>query len=300
MAPFDSTGGDLLVGYASTHEGLFLTPSDNFNNEWISLTGPTNASAGNDLRSQIWYASNPKIGPNHVFAIDLTGKQSLVISMCVVKGSNVSDPIDAFSSIGDDAYTQTVVPTSPKIITTHSNDLLIGFGKSWSSEVWSAGGGFAFQPSASSNYLVAETGLAAAPGSYNSAFLLSARTNWQAAVVAVRPANSSGTSQHLTLAWQPSSDNFRVAGYHVERCRGADYDNFVHVGTTRYSSFVDATLSEPALYRYRVRAIDAASNVSDYSETISVHFSASFLAPSTGRADARQLIRSRPSILIRL
>ena len=37
MAPFDSTGGDVLVVCAGTHEDTLLTPSDNFNNTWISL-----------------------------------------------------------------------------------------------------------------------------------------------------------------------------------------------------------------------------------------------------------------------
>src|SRR5271170_391719 len=141
MAPFDSTGGDLLVVCAGTHEDALLTPSDNFNNIWISLAGPTNfgptsLSAGINLRLQIWYAKNPKVGPNHGFTMTLSAKEALVLSMFVVKGSNVSNPIDAVSTIGNDADTRTLTPTSPRITTTRSNDLLIGFGKSLYSEVW--------------------------------------------------------------------------------------------------------------------------------------------------------------------
>lgn len=299
MAPFDSSGGDLLVAYASTHQGVLLRPSDNFNNAWVSLAGPTTARTENDLRSQIWYASNPKVGPNYLFTVELSGQQALVISMFVVKGSNVLDPIDAFSAIGDDADTRTLTPTSPGIMTTHYDDLLIGFGKSWTPQVWTAGGGFAFQQAASSSFLVAEVGLAAAPGSYNSTFFLGARTNWQAAVVAVRPAAPPGTSQQLTIAWKPSSDNFRVIGYQVERCRGAECEDFARIGTTKDSLFVDSTLSMSAVYRYRVRAIDAASNTSEYSETISADFLARSWAPSTDRADAQFWIRSPSPILFR-
>ena len=43
-APFDSTGGDLIVLLASSHFGLTFTPSDNFGNTWISIAGPTNTS----------------------------------------------------------------------------------------------------------------------------------------------------------------------------------------------------------------------------------------------------------------
>jgi hypothetical protein len=276
MAPFDSTGGDLLVVSAGTHEEVLLTPSDNFNNTWIPLAGPTqfttnfkpaNSSVWFNLRGQIWYAKKLKVGPNHVFTMTVSSRKALVLSMIVVKGSNFSDPIDAVSAIGDDGNAQTSTPTSPTLTTTHSNDLLIGFGKSAVSEVWSAGGGFAFQPAASSDFLVAETGLAATPGSYNATFVLSRPTNWQAAVVAVRPAEPLlNTAQ--TLAWQPSTDNTGVIGYQVERCIGTNCEDFAQIGMSKDSSFVDSALLMPAMYRYRVRAIDAAGNVSKYSSPI--------------------------------
>ena len=163
MAPFDSTGSDLLVVFAGTHEDALLTPSDNFNNTWISLAGPTNfgptsSSDGINLKAQIWYAKNPKVGPNHIFTITLSTIEALVLSMFMVKGSNISNPIDAVSIIGNDADTLVLTPTSPSITTTHSIDLLIGYGKSRYSQVWRAGAGFTLQPAASSDYLAAEIG----------------------------------------------------------------------------------------------------------------------------------------------
>jgi hypothetical protein len=269
MAPFDSSGGDLLVAFVSSHALVTLTPSDNFNNTWISLAGPTNSNAGLSLRSQIWYAKNPKVGPDHVFTITLSTGQSLTISMFVVKGSNIWEPIDAVSTIGDDAGRQTLNPTSPRISTTSPNDLLIGFGKSALGEVWSAGGAFTFRPDASSNFMVAESGLALAPASYNSRFVLGGPSNWQAAVVAVKPAQHRPTPQ-ITLAWQPSGDNVGVAGYQVERCDGVDCKKFVQIGISKDNSFVDSTLV-PAVYRYRVRAMDEALNASGYSNAIIVN-----------------------------
>jgi len=273
MAPFDSTGGDVLIVFAGTHEDVSLTPSDNFHNAWISLAGPTsfepmNSSGGINLRGQMWYAKNPKVGPNHVFTMTLSGKQALVLSMFVVRGANVSDPIDAVSPIGNDADTRSLTPTSPTIATTHSNDLLIGFGKSLLGEMWVAGGGFAFQQGASSNFLVAETGLAPALGNYNSTFVLSGPTNWQAAIVAVKPAESLPNTAQITLSWQPANDNVGVVGYQVERCGGTDCKDFAQIGMSKDTSFVDSTLPTPAAYRYRVRAIDAAGNESKYSNTI--------------------------------
>jgi hypothetical protein len=277
MAPFDSTRGDLLVVFAGTHDDALLTPSDNFNNNWISLAGPTNfgptnSSDGVNLRAQIWYAKNPKVGPNHIFTMTLSKKEALVLSMFVVKGTSFTDPIDAVSPIGNDADTLSLIPTSPRIITTHSNDLLIGFGKSRFGEDWSAGSGFAFQPGASSDFLASEFGLAATAGSYSATFSISGLSNWQAAVVAVKPADTLHNSTPVTLTWLPANDNVGVIGYEVERCNSVACQNFQKIGTSKDTAFVDATPSTPGIYLYRVRAKDEAGNVSKYSETVTLRF----------------------------
>ena len=205
-APFDSTGGDLLVVYATTHGKLTFTPSDNFANTWIPLAGPTDFANGDDLRSALWYAKNPKTGPNHVFTIDLSSPHSLVISLFVIRGTDRLDPVDAVSAIGDDADAPTADVQSPVITTRYSDELLIGFGKPrWSVEDWHAGSGFAFQPAASSDYLAAETGLASTPGRYRAIFRIDADSNWQSALVAVKP-DAASVPQAITLSWQPSKD----------------------------------------------------------------------------------------------
>ena len=55
---------------------------------------------------------------------------------------------------------------------------------------------------------------------------------------------------------------------------GADCEDFTQIGTSKDPSFVDLTPATPAIYRYRVRALDAAANVSKYSNPISIEFSA--------------------------
>jgi Arylsulfotransferase (ASST)/Fibronectin type III domain len=69
----------------------------------------------------------------------------------------------------------------------------------------------------------------------------------------------------INLSWTPSSDNVGVTGYRIERCKGKGCSNFVAVGTSPGPSFGDAGLSARTLYRYRVRAADAAGNLSSYS-----------------------------------
>ena len=166
--PIDSSGGDLIVLCASSHVGVTMTPSDSFNNTWISAAGPTNTSTGFDLRTQIWYAKSPTVGPDHTFTLNLSASQSLVISVFVVQGSNIVAPIDAISTIGDDCGSQTLDVTSPNITTTSANDLLIGFAKSSVAEVFTPGSGYTAQPAASSTFLDAESRLVPTPGTFNS------------------------------------------------------------------------------------------------------------------------------------
>jgi hypothetical protein len=272
-APFDSTGADLLVMCASTHNDAILTPSDGFHNTWTSAAGPTNSNVGKNLRSQIWYAKNPAVGRQHTLTMALSTPQSLVISIFVVRDADVSNPIDALSAIRDDEGTQSLTAVSANITTASTNDLLIGFFKSALPEGWKSGSGYFLQPLASSEYLAGESGLAITPGSYNSTMILKNQSNWESAVLAIRPQADHPPSEQISLAWKASSDNVDVIGYEVQRCQGADCENFVKVGTPIEPFFVDSGL-QPSVYRYRVRAYDAASNMSDYSDSITAHTTA--------------------------
>jgi hypothetical protein len=187
---FDSSGGDLIVVCASSHSGVQMAPSDSFNNTWVSAIGPTSTRSGFDLRTQVWYAKNPKVGQGHTFTLNLSTSQPLVISLLVVSGSDASSPIDAISTIGDDAGSQTPHVVSPSITTTSSNDLLIGFAKSATGQVWTSGTGYTVRGAAISGYLAAEMGSGATPGSYYSTFDLSSPGSWQAVILAVKPASA--------------------------------------------------------------------------------------------------------------
>jgi chitodextrinase len=74
----------------------------------------------------------------------------------------------------------------------------------------------------------------------------------------------------VTLAWTASTDNVGVTGYRVERCQGAGCTNFAQVGTPTATSYSDTGLSPSTTYRYRVRAVDAAGNLSAYSSIATV------------------------------
>jgi glucose/arabinose dehydrogenase/chitodextrinase len=73
------------------------------------------------------------------------------------------------------------------------------------------------------------------------------------------------SASQINLAWTASTDNVGVTGYRVERCQGAGCSNFVQVATPSGTSFNNTGLSAATSYSYRVRASDAAANLSPYS-----------------------------------
>src|SRR5258706_434162 len=91
------------------------------------------------------------------------------------------------------------------------------------------------------------------------------------------PANLTMTpasSTQLNLSWAASTDNVGVTGYMVERCQGAACTNFAQISALTATTFNDMGLTASTSYSYRVRATDAASNLSAYSSTANASTSA--------------------------
>jgi chitodextrinase len=80
---------------------------------------------------------------------------------------------------------------------------------------------------------------------------------------------SAFSSTQINLSWTASTDNVGVTGYKVERCQGAGCTTFAQVGTPAGTTYNDAGLLANTTYGYRVRATDAAGNLSTYSNTAS-------------------------------
>lgn len=79
-------------------------------------------------------------------------------------------------------------------------------------------------------------------------------------------ATAAGTSQ-INVSWTASTDNVGVTGYRLERSQGAGSTSFAQVATPAGTSYADTGLAAGTLYNYRVRAVDAAGNLSAYSTT---------------------------------
>jgi len=74
---------------------------------------------------------------------------------------------------------------------------------------------------------------------------------------------ASKTSTSVSLTWTASTDNFGVTGYRI-------FDGATQVGTSATTSFTATGLAPSSTHTYTVRAVDAATNVSDPSNSVTV------------------------------
>lgn len=87
------------------------------------------------------------------------------------------------------------------------------------------------------------------------------------------------SSSQINLSWNASTDNVGVTGYRVESCSGASCANFAEIAAPTATSYSNTGLTSNTSHTYRVRAADAAGNLSGYSATASATTQAS--APSS-------------------
>jgi chitodextrinase len=71
-------------------------------------------------------------------------------------------------------------------------------------------------------------------------------------------------STSVGLKWSPSTDNVGVTAYQVLR-------NGVVIATVTGTSYTDTTVQPRTMYEYRIRAKDAAGNLSGASYGLSVY-----------------------------
>jgi chitodextrinase len=90
-------------------------------------------------------------------------------------------------------------------------------------------------------------------------------------------AKAAGSAQ-VDLAWTASTDSVGVTGYQILRCTGSTCTTFAQIGTSGVTTFSNTGLAPSTTYRFRVRAVDAAGNVSGNSNTVNATTAA---APDT-------------------
>jgi chitodextrinase/glucose/arabinose dehydrogenase len=94
-------------------------------------------------------------------------------------------------------------------------------------------------------------------------------------------AASAVSGTQINLSWTASTDNVGVSGYRLERCQGAGCTTFAQIATPTGTSFSNTGLTAGTSYSYRVRAADAAGNLSGYSNVASASTTAADTTPPT-------------------
>jgi fibronectin type 3 domain-containing protein len=127
------------------------------------------------------------------------------------------------------------------------------------------------------NYTLTVTGTSGSVSSSTTASLaVIATVDTQPPTAPTNLSASAASSSQINLSWTASTDNVGVTGYDVERCQGAGCANFAQIAVLgAVTTFNDTGLTPSTSYSYRIRATDAAGNLSPYSNVAS----ASTLAP---------------------
>jgi hypothetical protein len=76
------------------------------------------------------------------------------------------------------------------------------------------------------------------------------------------------SNTQITLTWTAATDNVAVSGYELQRCSGVACTNFSIRANQPGLTYTDIGLSENTVYRYRVRAYDAAGNFGEWSSIV--------------------------------
>ncbi len=73
------------------------------------------------------------------------------------------------------------------------------------------------------------------------------------------------SSSQLNLAWGASTDDIGVTGYRLERSIGSGSSSFTQIAIVTGTTYIEGALNSATTYNYRIRAVDAAGNLSSYS-----------------------------------
>ena len=255
--------------------------TDTRGNVYTRAVGPT-VQAGVASQS-IYYAKNivsAAAGTNLVTVTFATPAAFPDIRIVEYSGADLVNPVDVTAANSGSSTSS----SSGSATTTNATDLLFG-ANLVQTITTGAGSGFTRRLLTSPDGDIVEDRMVAATGAYSATAPISPSGKWIMQMVAFRTPVSGGDTQpptaptnlaataagmnQINLGWTASTDNVGVTGYLVERCQGAACNNFVQIGTTTGTTYNDTGLTASTSYSYRVRATDAAGNLSSYSNVTS-------------------------------
>ena len=269
------TAGDLNVVVVGWNDSTTTVSAvtDSKGNAYARAVGPTIVTGS--LSQSIYYAKNIVAAAAGANAVTVTFSAAAAypdIRILEYKGADPANPVDV-TAAGTGSNTSS---NSGAATTTNATDLLFGANMVGS---FTDGPGTSFT-SRMITYPdgdIAEDRAVTATGSYSATAALTSPAPWIMQLVAFRtpggdttpptaPGNLTATASgiQINLSWTASTDNVGVTGYLVERCLGAGCSTFAQIATPTTTTYSDTGLGAGS-YSYRVRATDAAGNLSPYS-----------------------------------
>lgn len=276
------TAGNLnvvVIGWGDATASV-ASVTDSKNNTY-TVAAPVARIASPGLSQTIYYARNiaaAAAGTNTVTVTFDGGANYPDVRILEYNGADLNAPVDV-TAVGTGTGTTS---TTPAVTTTTANDLL--FAANVVATVNTGPGTGFTQRIITADGNIAEDRMVSAVGSYSATATLNAG-EWIAQMVAFRaaavgpdttpPTAPSGLTAtavngtRIDLSWTGATDNVGVTGYQVERCQGAGCVTFAQILTPTTTSVSDTTVAAGINYSYRVLAVDAAANVSGYSNVAS-------------------------------
>ena len=267
--------GDLnvvVVGWNNSTSTVSAV-TDAKGNAYSIAAGPTIVSG---VASQsIFYAKSIAAGANAVTVTFTAPARFPNVRILEYRGGDPSQAVDinaAGTGTGSNC-------SSGFASTRNAADLLFGANYS-QNPATRAGFGFTRRLLTSQEGGIAEDRMVNSRGSYSATAPLSASGWWVMQMVAFRadstpptaPANlvaNAVSAGQINLNWTSSTDNSGVTAYRVERCSGTGCTGFAQIASVSGTTYSNTGLTAGTTYSYRVRASDAATNASGYSNVAS-------------------------------
>jgi hypothetical protein len=277
------TAGNLNVVIVGWNDSTAQVQSvtDTKGNAYALAVGPT-VQMGVATQST-YYAKNIAAATPSGNTVTVTFTVSAVfpdIRIAEYSGIDPSVPVDVVAA----AQGSGASSDSGSVTTGNANDLLVG-ANLVQTGTKGPGPGYTSRVITNPDGDILEDSIVTAIGSYSATAPLTAAGPWIMQMVAFRTPVPGGDTQpptapsgltttvngsQINLSWTASTDNVGVTGYLVERCQGAGCATFAQIATPTTTTYNDSGLATSTSYSYRVRATDAAGNLSLYSNVASV------------------------------
>jgi len=268
----------VVVGWSDTTAAI-SSVTDSRGNIYTLAVGPTQRT--NQLSQSIYYARgilSSAAGTNTVTVTFTTPAVYADIRILEYSGVDQLNPVDVTAA----ATGTNNSSNSGTATTTNANDLIFS-ANVVATKTRGPGTGFTNRMITVPDGDIAEDRIVTTVGTYSGIAPLSGSGPWIMQMVAFKAASGGGTSDispptppsnllatanganSINLTWIASADNVGVTNYLVERCQGSSCTSFAQVNTSTSTTYSDTGLLPGTSYAYRVRATDAAGNLSGYS-----------------------------------